>query len=222
MNRHSEKESAAWCWLWIRVSVFFNWSFKWFGAALEVRVMWFDPWCVVCGSLHCMTKILIHMHSLASTTNVSLPAFELTNYLHLLQGPGSFLASPIRDSPGPLVPGGPHDPLLPPGPHGRLPPPGPYRGPRPGPYHLPPGPHGPLPPNVPPHLHGPPLPANGHPGIPMGGEYGPRPANGHAFPPRPGPGHMMDPRGPLPPHFRPLPPHHYGPMPPGTYYLFMV
>ncbi|XP_033931392.1 transport and Golgi organization protein 1 homolog isoform X1 [Pseudochaenichthys georgianus] len=131
-------------------------------------------------------------------------------------GPGSFLASPIRDSPGPLVPGGPHDPLLPPGPHGRLPPPGPYRGPRPGPYHLPPGPHGPLPPNVPPHLHGPPLPANGHPGIPMGGEYGPRPANGHAFPPRPGPGHMMDPRGPLPPHFRPLPPHHYGPMPPGV------
>ncbi|KAK1889139.1 Transport and Golgi organization protein 1 like [Dissostichus eleginoides] len=138
-------------------------------------------------------------------------------------GPGSFLASPIRDSPGPLVPGGPpgpHDPLLPPGPHGRLPPPGPYRGPRPGPYHLPPGPHGPLPPNVPPHLHGPPLPANGHPGMPlpgpMGGEYGPRPANGHPFPPRPGPGHMMDPRGPLPPHFRPLPPHHYGPMPPGV------
>ncbi|XP_063757527.1 transport and Golgi organization protein 1 homolog isoform X1 [Eleginops maclovinus] len=137
-------------------------------------------------------------------------------------GPGSFLASPIRDSPGPMVQGGPpgpHDPLLPPGLHGRLPPPGPYRGPRPGPYHLPPGPHGPLPPNVPPHLHGPPLPANGHLGMPlpgpMGGEFGPRPANGHAFPPRPGPGHVMDPRGPPPPHFRPLPPHHYGPMPPG-------
>ncbi|CAK6962725.1 transport and Golgi organization protein 1 homolog [Scomber scombrus] len=126
-------------------------------------------------------------------------------------GPGSFLASPIRDSPGP----GPHEPLLPPGPHGRLPPPGPYRPPRTGMYHLPPGPHGP---NVPPPHHGPPLPANGHPGMPMpgpmGGEFGPRPANGHAFHPRPGPGHVIDPRGPLPPHFRPPPPHQFGPMPP--------
>ncbi|KAM7395201.1 hypothetical protein PAMA_006793 [Pampus argenteus] len=125
-------------------------------------------------------------------------------------GPGSFLVSPIRDSPGP----GPHEPLLPPGPHGRLPPAGPYRPPRPGLYHLPPGPHGP---NVPPHLHGPPLPANGHPGMPlpgpMGGEFGPRPANGHAFHPRPGPGHVVDPRGPPPPHFRPPPLHHMGPMP---------
>ncbi|XP_029318498.1 transport and Golgi organization protein 1 homolog [Cottoperca gobio] len=138
-------------------------------------------------------------------------------------GPGSFLVSPIRDSPGSMVQGapsgpGPHDQLLPPGPHGRLPHPGPYRPPRPGLYHLPPGPHGPLPPNVPSHLHGPPLPANGHPGMPlpgpMGGEFGPRPANGHAFHPRPGPGHVMDPRGPLPAHFRPPPPHHFGPMPP--------
>ncbi|XP_049915055.1 transport and Golgi organization protein 1 homolog isoform X2 [Epinephelus moara] len=135
-------------------------------------------------------------------------------------GPGSFLASPIRDSPGPMVQGpppgpGPHDQLPPPGPPGRLPPPGPYRPPRPGLYHLPPGPHGPLPPNVPPHL-GPPLPANGHPGMPlpgpMGGEFGPRPANGHAFLPRPGPGPVLDPRGPPPPHFRPPPPH-FGPMP---------
>ncbi|CAJ1077082.1 transport and Golgi organization protein 1 homolog isoform X2 [Xyrichtys novacula] len=136
-------------------------------------------------------------------------------------GPGSFLVSPIRDSPGPMVQGpppgpGPHDQILPPGPHSRLPPPGPYRPPRPGPYHLPPGPHGPPPPNVPP-LHGPPLPANGHPGMPMpgpmGGEYGPRPTNGHVFLPRPGPGLVMDPRGPPPPQFRP-PPHHFGPMPP--------
>ncbi|XP_034556078.1 transport and Golgi organization protein 1 homolog isoform X2 [Notolabrus celidotus] len=135
-----------------------------------------------------------------------------------VSGPGSFLASPIRDSPGPMVQGPPpgpglHDQILPPGPHGRLPPPGPYRHQRPGSYHLPPGPHGPLPPNVPP-LHGPPLPANGHPGMPlpgpMGGEFGPRPTNGHAFLPRLGPGH--DPRGPPPPHFRP--PHHFGPVPP--------
>ncbi|KAI3364192.1 hypothetical protein L3Q82_011007 [Scortum barcoo] len=128
--------------------------------------------------------------------------------------PGSFLASPIRDSPGPMVQGhppgpGPHDQVLPPGPIGRLPPPGPYRPPRPGLYHLPPGPHGPPPPS-----HGPPLPANGHPGMPlpgpMGGEFGPRPANGHAFHPRPGPGHAIDPRGPPPPHFRPPPP--FGPM----------
>ncbi|XP_042359869.1 transport and Golgi organization protein 1 homolog, partial [Plectropomus leopardus] len=135
-------------------------------------------------------------------------------------GPGSFLASPIRDSPGPMVQGpppgpGPHDQLPPPGLHGRLPPPGPYRPPRPGLYHLPPGPHGPPPPNVPPH-HGPPLPANGHPGMPLpgpaGGEFGSRPANGHAFLPRPGPG-PVDPRGPPPPHFRPPPPHHFGPMP---------
>ncbi|XP_028461841.1 transport and Golgi organization protein 1 homolog isoform X4 [Perca flavescens] len=132
-------------------------------------------------------------------------------------GPGSFLVSPIRDSPGSVVQGpplgpGPHEQLLPPGSHVRLPPPGPYRPPRPGLYHLPPGPHGP------PHHHGPPLPANGHPGMPlpapMGGEFGPRPANGHAFHPRPGPGPIIDPRGPPPPHFRPSPPHHFGPMPP--------
>ncbi|XP_076612262.1 transport and Golgi organization protein 1 homolog isoform X2 [Chaetodon auriga] len=129
-------------------------------------------------------------------------------------GPGSFIASPIRDSPGPMVHGpppgpGPHDQLLPPGPHSRLPPPGPYRPPRPGLYHLPPGP---------PPPHGPPLPANGHPGMPlpgpMGGEFGPRPTNGHAFHPRQGPGHGIDPRAPPPPHFRPPPPHHFGPMPP--------
>uniref|UniRef100_A0A668A1S9 Transport and Golgi organization protein 1 homolog n=2 Tax=Myripristis murdjan TaxID=586833 RepID=A0A668A1S9_9TELE len=151
-------------------------------------------------------------------------------------GPGSFLASPIRDSPASMVQGsapgtqgnpaaGPHDHLPPPGPHGRLPPPGPHRPPRPGPgphshlYHPPAGmtgPHGPPPPNAPPH--GPPLPTNGHPGMPpigpMGGEFGPRPANGHAFRPRPGPGHAIDPRGPPPAHFRPPPPHHFGPMPP--------
>lgn len=127
-------------------------------------------------------------------------------------GPGSFLTSPIRDSPGPGVPGpppgpGPHDPLLPPGPHGRLPPPGSYRPMRPGPYpYPPPGP------GLPPHQHGPPLPANGHPGMPIGGEFGPRPSNGHAFHPRPGPA-PMDFRGPPPPHFRPPPPH-MGPMPP--------
>nr|XP_057936425.1 transport and Golgi organization protein 1 homolog isoform X2 [Doryrhamphus excisus] len=130
-------------------------------------------------------------------------------------GPGSFLASPIRDSPGPLSQGPPpgpglHDPLFPLGPHGRLPPGGPYRPPRPPLYHPTPGAHGP-PPNVPlPLPPGPPLPANGHPGMPlpgpMGGEFGPRPANGHTFHPRP------DPRGPPPPHFRP--PHHFGPMPP--------
>uniref|UniRef100_A0A3P8SPG1 MIA SH3 domain ER export factor 3 n=1 Tax=Amphiprion percula TaxID=161767 RepID=A0A3P8SPG1_AMPPE len=132
--------------------------------------------------------------------------------------PGSFIASPIRDSSGPNVQGpppgpGPHNPLLPSGAHGRLPLPGPYRPPRPGLYHLPPGP--PLP-NVPPPLHGPPLTANGHPGIPLagpvGGEFGARPANEHTFHPRPGPVH--DPCGPLPPHFRPPPPHHFGPMPP--------
>ncbi|KAL6095814.1 mia3 [Pungitius sinensis] len=118
-------------------------------------------------------------------------------------GPGSFLASPIRDSPGPMGQGpplgpGPHEPFLPPGPHSRLPPPGPYRHPRPGLY--------PLPPNVPP---------NGHPGMPgpMGGEFGPRPANGHAFHPRPAPTHVLDPRGPPLPHFRPPMPHHFGPMP---------
>ncbi|XP_061563516.1 transport and Golgi organization protein 1 homolog [Cololabis saira] len=134
-------------------------------------------------------------------------------------GPGSFIASPIRDSPGAMVHGPPpgpggHDPLLPPGPHGRLPPPGPYRSPRQGHYQLPPGA---LPPNVPPPLPGPHLPPNGHPGMPppgpMGGDFGPRPANGLAFHPRPGPGHVMDPRGPPPPHFRP-PPHHFGPIPP--------
>uniref|UniRef100_A0A8C5HQ94 Transport and Golgi organization protein 1 homolog n=1 Tax=Gouania willdenowi TaxID=441366 RepID=A0A8C5HQ94_GOUWI len=128
-------------------------------------------------------------------------------------GPGSFLASPIRDSPGPMgqgPPPGPHDPMLRPGPHVRLPPPGSYRPPpRPGPYHLPPG-------APPPPMHGPPLPANGYPGMPLpapvGGDMGPRPSNGHAFHPRLGPGHGMDPRGPPPPHFRP--PHHFGPMPP--------
>uniref|UniRef100_A0A674NBD7 Transport and Golgi organization protein 1 homolog n=2 Tax=Takifugu rubripes TaxID=31033 RepID=A0A674NBD7_TAKRU len=121
-------------------------------------------------------------------------------------GPGSFLASPIRDSPGP----GALDQHLPPGPPppGRLPPPGPYRPLRPGVYQ-PPGPHGPPPP-----LHGPPLPANGHPLV--GGEFGQRSSNGHTFPPRLGPGHV-DPRGPpLPPHFRPPPPHHFGPPPPGV------
>ncbi|KAF7661589.1 hypothetical protein LDENG_00257770 [Lucifuga dentata] len=136
-------------------------------------------------------------------------------------GPGSFIVSPIRDSPGPLVQGppvpGPHDPLLPPG---RLPPPGPHRAARPnqgphGPLYPPPvgmtGPLGPPPPNVP--SHGPPLPANGHPGMPLPGplgDFGPRPANGHAFRPRLGP----DPRGLPPPHFRPPPPHQFGPMPP--------
>ncbi|XP_068609549.1 transport and Golgi organization protein 1 homolog [Brachionichthys hirsutus] len=121
-------------------------------------------------------------------------------------GPASFLASPIRDSPGPMVPGpppgpGPHDLLPPPG---RLPPHAPFRPPRPGMYNLPPGPHGPAP-----------FPANGHsalpPPVPMG-EFGPRPANGHAFLPRSGPGY--DPRGPPPPQFRPLPPHPFGVMPP--------
>ncbi|KAM4600881.1 transport and Golgi organization protein 1 homolog isoform 2-T2 [Polymixia lowei] len=153
-------------------------------------------------------------------------------------GPGSFVVSPIRDSTASVVQGppsapgshgppagpGPHDLLPPHGPLGRLPPPGPHRPLRPGQgphghlYHSPAGmigPHGPLPPNVPPH--GPPLPANGHPGLPppgpMGGEFGPRPSNGHALRPRPGPGHATDPRGPPPPHFRP-PPHHFGPMPP--------
>ncbi|KAM6915446.1 transport and Golgi organization protein 1 homolog [Xenentodon cancila] len=134
-------------------------------------------------------------------------------------GPGSFMASPIRDSPGPTGQGPPpgpgvHDPLLPPGPHGRLPPPGPYRSPRPGSYQLPPGA---LPANVPSPHPGPHLPPNGHPGIPppgpMGRDFGPRPANGLAFHPRPGPGPVMDPRGPPPPHFRP-PPHHFGPIPP--------
>ncbi|XP_042076303.1 transport and Golgi organization protein 1 homolog isoform X3 [Haplochromis burtoni] len=124
-------------------------------------------------------------------------------------GPGSFIASPIRDSPGPMVHGpppgpAPYDPMLPPG---RLPPPIAYRPPRPGPYHLPPGP---------PLLQGPPLPANGHPGMPlpgpMGGEFGH--PNGLAIPPRQGPGPGIDPRGPLPPQFRPPPPHHFGPMPP--------
>ncbi|XP_039455150.1 transport and Golgi organization protein 1 homolog isoform X2 [Oreochromis aureus] len=124
-------------------------------------------------------------------------------------GPGSFIASPIRDSPGPMVHGpppgpAPYDPMLPPG---RLPPPMAYRPPRPGPYHLPPGP---------PPLQGPPLPANGHPGMPlpgpMRGEFGP--PNGLAIPPRQGPGPGIDPRGPLPPQFRPPPPHHFGPMPP--------
>nr|XP_043905836.1 transport and Golgi organization protein 1 homolog isoform X1 [Solea senegalensis] len=123
-------------------------------------------------------------------------------------GPGSFIVSPIRDSSASKLPVPPHDPLLPPG---RLPPPGPYRPPRPGPYHLPPGPP---PPNLPPL----PLPVNGHPGMPlpgpMGGDFGPRPANGHAFPPRLGPGHVMDPRGPPPPNFRPPPSHLYRPMPP--------
>nr|XP_020459511.1 melanoma inhibitory activity protein 3 isoform X3 [Monopterus albus] len=126
-------------------------------------------------------------------------------------GPGSFLASPIRDSPGP----GLSDPLMPPGPHSRVPPPGPYRHPRFGLYHFPPGPHGPPPPNVPSSLHGPPPPANGHPGMPLpgpvGGDFGPRPANGLAFHPRLGPGHVTDPRGPPTPHFRPPLPHDFAP-----------
>lgn len=106
----------------------------------------------------------------------------------------------------------PHDPLLPPGPGVRLPPPGPYRLLRPGPYQLPPGP---LHPNVPPPYHGPPLPVNGMPPPgPMGGEFGPRPANGLVFHPRPGPGPLIDHRGPPPPHFRPPPPHSFGPVPP--------
>uniref|UniRef100_A0A3Q3KZQ1 Ring finger protein 8 n=1 Tax=Mastacembelus armatus TaxID=205130 RepID=A0A3Q3KZQ1_9TELE len=128
-------------------------------------------------------------------------------------GPGSFLASPIRDSPGPMVQGlppGPGDLLLPPGPHGRMPPSAPYRSPRPGLYHPTPGPHG-LPP-----LHGPPVPANGHPGMPLPGpvgvEFGPRPTNGHVFHPRPGLSHIPDPRGPPPPHFRPTLPPQFGPM----------
>ncbi|XP_061609474.1 transport and Golgi organization protein 1 homolog isoform X1 [Phyllopteryx taeniolatus] len=139
-------------------------------------------------------------------------------------GPGSFLASPIRDSPGPMSQGPPppgpglHEPLFPTGPHGRLPPGGPYRPLRPPLYHPAPGPHG-HPPNVPLPPPGPPLPANGHPGMPlpgtMGGDFGPRPANGHAFHPRPGPGNIIDPRGPPPPPFRPPPPHHFGPMPHG-------
>lgn len=153
---------------------------------------------MVCGSLHCMTQILIHTHS-QDSRHATLPHHPSS--FCLLQGPGSFLASPIRDSPVQGIP--PHDQLPPPGPHGRLPPPGPYRPPRPGPYHLPPGP---------------PLPANGHPGMPlpgpMGGDFGPRPTNGHALQHRPMPGHVMDPRGPPPPHFRPPPPHHFGPMPP--------
>ncbi|KAM9354724.1 transport and Golgi organization protein 1 homolog isoform 2-T2 [Pholidichthys leucotaenia] len=132
-------------------------------------------------------------------------------------GPGSFITSPVRDSPGPMVHGpppvpGPHDPMLPPG---RLPPPIPFRPPRSGPYQLPPGP---LPPNVPPNFHGLPLPANGHPGMPLpgplGGEFGPRPTNGLPLHPRPGPGSIIDPRGPPPPHFCPPPPHLYGPLPP--------
>ncbi|XP_072302013.1 transport and Golgi organization protein 1 homolog isoform X2 [Eucyclogobius newberryi] len=112
-------------------------------------------------------------------------------------------ASPIKDCPGPgpgpgpgpvHPPGlGPHEPLLPPN---RLPPPGAYRPMRPGPYG----------PGMPPPHHGPPLPANGHPGMPMG-DFGPRPSNGHAFLPRPVP---MDLRGPPPPHLRPP---HYGPPP---------
>uniref|UniRef100_A0A8C7WQC3 Transport and Golgi organization protein 1 homolog n=1 Tax=Oryzias sinensis TaxID=183150 RepID=A0A8C7WQC3_9TELE len=124
-------------------------------------------------------------------------------------GPGSFMVSPIRDSPGPMVPGpppgpGPYDP--------RLPPPGPYRPPRPGPYQFPPGP-------FPPNVRGLPPPANGHPGKPLpgplGGDFGPPPANGHAYMPRTGHGPVMDPRGPPPPHFRPPPPlHPFGPMPP--------
>nr|XP_061806744.1 transport and Golgi organization protein 1 homolog [Nerophis lumbriciformis] len=139
-------------------------------------------------------------------------------------GPASFIASPIRDSPGPMSQGppppgpGPHDPHFPPGPHGRLPSSGPYRPPRPPLYHPGPGLRGP-PPNVPLPPPGPPLPANGHPGMPlpgpMGGDFPPRPANGHTFHPRLGPGHIIDPRGAPPPPFRPPLPHHYGPMPHG-------
>lgn len=168
------------------------------------------PWLnALCGfwitSLH--DKVLAHLYSHESCH------FKLS-CLFVFQGPGSFIASPIRDSPGPMVHGpppgpAPYDPMLPPG---RLPPPIAYRPPRPGPYHLPPGP---------PLLQGPPLPANGHPGMPlpgpMGGEFGP--PNGLAIPPRQGPGPGIDPRGPLPPQFRPPPLHHFGPMPPpqGTF-----
>ncbi|XP_061126658.1 transport and Golgi organization protein 1 homolog isoform X2 [Syngnathus typhle] len=131
-------------------------------------------------------------------------------------GPGSFLASPIRDSPGSLSQGPPppglHDPPFPTGPHSRLPPGGPYRPSRPPLYHPAPGPHGP--PNA---LLGPPLSANGPPGMspsgPMRGDFGPRPANGHSF--HPGPGHVIHPRGPPPPPFRPPPGHHFGLMPHG-------
>ncbi|XP_049614069.1 transport and Golgi organization protein 1 homolog isoform X2 [Syngnathus scovelli] len=133
-------------------------------------------------------------------------------------GPGSFLASPIRDSPGSLSQGPPppgpglHDPPFPTGPNSRLPPSGPYRPSRPPLYHPAPGPHGP--PNA---LLGPPLSANGPPGMslsgPMGGDFGPHPANGHSF--HPGPGHVIHPRGPLPPPFRPPPAHHFGPIPHG-------
>ncbi|XP_077443165.1 transport and Golgi organization protein 1 homolog [Stigmatopora argus] len=133
-------------------------------------------------------------------------------------GPASFITSPIRDSPGPISQGppgpGPHDPHFPPGPHNRMPSSGPYRPPRPPLYHPRPGPRA-LPPNVP-LPPGPPLSANGHPGMPlpgpMGGDFPPRPANGHSFHPRLGPGHIIDPRGPPPPPFRPPPPHHFGPM----------
>ncbi|XP_030200333.1 transport and Golgi organization protein 1 homolog isoform X2 [Gadus morhua] len=132
------------------------------------------------------------------------------------QGPGSFSSSAIMDSP-PSNPsrGSPHDahydgPLLPPGPRGAPPPPGLYRPPPLGPMYPPlpgmMGPRGPPPPPL--HFRPPPPGANGGPPPPgyMGGEYGPRPPNGHAFNPRP------EPRGPPPPHMRPqLPPPHYGP-----------
>lgn len=138
------------------------------------------------------------------TPHATLP--QISAIVCMFQGPGSFLASPIRDSPGPtggLPPLGSHRPARP------------MQGPL-GPMYHPPigmaGPHGLPAPNVPPL--GLPLPANGHPGMPlpgpMGGDFGLRPANGHAFRPRAGP----DPRGPPPPHFRPPPPHHFGPMPP--------
>lgn len=177
---------------------------------------------MLCECLHCMAETLIHCRSIEVTAfeNAAQNSFSLFALFCPSQGPGSFLASPIRDSPGPAVQGlphgpGPHEPLLPPG---RLPPPGSYRPPRPGVYQLPPGPHGPPPP------HGPPLSANGHPSMPMagsvGGELGPRPSNGHPFHPRLGPGPVVDPRGPPMPHFRPPPPHHFGPMapPPGMFH----
>ncbi|KAJ3607013.1 hypothetical protein NHX12_026528 [Muraenolepis orangiensis] len=126
-------------------------------------------------------------------------------------GPGSFSSSAIMDSPPNVSRGSPHDAHYdappppahpgqrPPGPY-RPPPHGPHAGPHAGPVYPPPpgmmGPRGP----PPPPLHFRPPPPNGY----MGGEYGPRPANGHSFHGRP------EPRGPLPPpHLRA--PLHYGP-----------
>ncbi|KAG7999533.1 Transport and Golgi organization protein 1-like protein [Nibea albiflora] len=118
-------------------------------------------------------------------------------------GPGSFLASPIRDSPvqGPL----PHDlPLL--APTAACHPPGPYRL------------HGPAPTTsrqVLLLLMVPPLPANGHPGV--RGPMGPRPS----IPPDmrfPGPRDHTSPPMSLPPGVPPHPLHGdaYGQPPPNA------